>query len=49
MHGARASGLPARAGQAHLGAMPPISTLSRIVLVLLVVSALVRIALFTLE
>jgi len=49
MRDRRASRLPVDTGQAHLKAMPPISTLSRIVLVLLVVSALVRIVLFALE
>ncbi|WP_160936052.1 hypothetical protein [Teichococcus coralli] len=44
MRGGRASGLPVRAQGAHLPAMPPVSTLSRIVLALLVVSALIRIA-----
>jgi len=46
MRDGRASRLPARAQHAHLSAMPPIATLSRIVLVLLVVSALIRIAVY---
>ena len=44
-----ASGLPMAGNPPHLYAMPPISTLSRIILVLLVVSALMQIILFALE
>ncbi|WP_245906156.1 hypothetical protein [Teichococcus aestuarii] len=47
--GAAPASLPCRAARNHVEGMPPISTLSRIVLVLLVVSALVRIAMFAME
>jgi len=48
MRAPRASALPNRENPSHLTIMPPISTLSRIVLVLLVISAVVQIILFAL-
>jgi hypothetical protein len=41
--------LPAAAGPHHLGDMPPISTLSRIVLILMVVAAVIQIGVLVLR